>query len=116
MLCFTLGVNPNHRIKHLDMIIIFIIFGMIISNTEVKMRTAKIAITMDKSLLLELDSLVAKNTFPNRSQAIQSAVKEHLDRIKRNRLAIESAKLNQNEEQSLADEGMDMMEDEWAEY
>ena len=38
----------------------------------------KIAITIDSALVAELDRLVLKNKFPNRSQAIQTAVAEKL--------------------------------------
>ncbi len=42
--------------------------------------------------------------YPNRSQAIQSAVREKADRWKRTRLTEELAKLNMDEERELAEE------------
>jgi len=75
--------------------------------------TKKVAITIDRELLKELDSLVSNQIFPNRSKAIQEAVKEKLERLKRIRLSMESAKLNIDEEQHMAEEGMG---DKWPEY
>lgn len=75
--------------------------------------TRKVAITIDIELLQELDSLVSMDAFPNRSKAIQQAVKEKLERMKHLRLARESRKLIESEEQLLAEEGL---EESWPEY
>ncbi|MGA7877709.1 MAG: ribbon-helix-helix domain-containing protein [Desulfoferrobacter sp.] len=80
------------------------------------MASAKIAITMDESLLHRLDRLVKSRVFPNRSKAIQDAVEEKLKRLERNRLAIECAKLDPAEEKVLAEEGMDEELEQWPEY
>ncbi len=80
------------------------------------MSSAKIAITMDESLLHRLDRLVKSRVFPNRSKAIQDAVEEKLKRLERNRLAIECAKLDPAEEKVLAEEGMDEELEQWPEY
>lgn len=80
------------------------------------MRSAKIAITVEASLLQRLDLLVAGEQFPNRSKAIQEAIREKLDRLDRSRLAREAAKLDPSEERMLADEGLAGGEDEWPEY
>ena len=79
------------------------------------MSRAKIAVTVDERALAEIDRLVAKGVFPNRSQAFEIAVKERLARMQRSRLALESAKLDRAEEQALANEGY-AGEDEWPEY
>lgn len=55
------------------------------------MNTSKIGITINKNLLLQLDRLVSQQRFPNRSQAIQEAVREKLSRMQSNRLAREFA-------------------------
>lgn len=70
------------------------------------MRGAKITISIESSLLKKVDYLVKERVFANRSQAIQSAVKEKISRLDRNRLARECAKLDKAEEQSLADLGL----------
>jgi len=80
------------------------------------MSTAKIAITIDKQTLYELDTLVKSHVFPSRSNAIQSAVKEKIDKISHNRLAIECLKLDPESEKKIAEEGMLILEDEWPEY
>jgi metal-responsive CopG/Arc/MetJ family transcriptional regulator len=80
------------------------------------MNTSKIGITIDKNLLLQVDRLVDERRFPNRSQAIQEAVREKLSRMQSSRLARESAKLNPQFEQKLADEGLAFEVGEWPEY
>lgn len=78
------------------------------------MTVQKIAITMDEKLLVQVDRLISKRQFPNRSRAIQEAVREQLARMNRGRLARESAKLDRVFEQKLADEGLGV--EEWPEY
>jgi metal-responsive CopG/Arc/MetJ family transcriptional regulator len=77
---------------------------------------AKIAITLDESLLQKIDRLVRQKTFPNRSKAIQQAVVEKIVRYDRNRLARECAKLDPDYEQVIAEEGMSAEVDQWPEY
>ena len=77
------------------------------------MSTEKVAFTIERTLLQRLDLLVADQRFPNRSKAIQEAVREKLDRLDRTRLARESAKLDRTEEQQLADEGLAGESDAW---
>jgi metal-responsive CopG/Arc/MetJ family transcriptional regulator len=77
---------------------------------------AKVAVSIDQALLAELDRLVAKRVFPNRSQAVQAAVREKVARLKRRRLAEECAKLDPKYERSLAEEGMSGELAEWPEY
>ena len=90
---------------------------MIIRNTKERhMAAQKVAITIDRQLLIELDGLVADKRFANRSQAIQVAVQEKLARMRRTRLARECAKLDPAFEQALADEGLSGELTEWPEY
>jgi Arc/MetJ-type ribon-helix-helix transcriptional regulator len=79
------------------------------------MGRAKIAITVDEHALAEIDRLVREGVYPNRSKAIESAVQDRLERSRHSRLARESAKLDQSEEQALANEGY-AGESEWPEY
>jgi Arc/MetJ-type ribon-helix-helix transcriptional regulator len=83
---------------------------------ENAMGAAKVAITIDERLLERLDQLVANKRFPNRSRAIQDAVREKLERLDRGRLARECAKLNPKVEQKLADEGLAGDLSEWPEF
>jgi len=80
------------------------------------MSVAKITISMEQQLLEKIDQMVKNKAFGNRSQAIQSAVKDKINRIEHIRLAKECAKLNIRFEQELADEGLIMELDEWPEY
>jgi len=80
------------------------------------MATSKIAITIDEKLVKQLDDLVNSRVFSNRSKAIQEAVEEKLKRMEKTRLAEECAKLDPNEEQTLAEEGFSSELEEWPEY
>lgn len=80
------------------------------------MPTSKIAITIENSLLKRIDSLVKSKTFPNRSKAIQEAVKEKLSKMDKSRLAQECSKLDPKFEQSLAEEGFSTELEEWPDY
>ena len=80
------------------------------------MAKTKVAVTLDSELIDRVDKLVKAGRFPNRSQAIESAVAEKLERLERGRLARECAKLNPKEEQALADEGLAVDHDAWPEY
>jgi len=80
------------------------------------MVTAKIAITIEKDILIRLDLLVKSQIFSNRSKAIQEAIKEKLNKLENNRLEIECLKLNPDFEQALADEGLFSEIEEWPEY
>ena len=80
------------------------------------MGKEKIAITLDERFIGELDRLVDKHVFQSRSQAIQEAVSEKLLRMKRTRLAEESAKLEPVFERTMCDEGFSEDMQQWPEY
>ena len=80
------------------------------------MAKRKLAITLESSLVVELDQLVSKRRFANRSQAIETAVAEKLTRMARTRLANECAKLDRHEERALAEEGLAGSRETWPEY
>ena len=69
------------------------------------MPKLKVAVTLERRLLDELDALVAAQEYPNRSQAIEAALADVLVRRARTRLASECAKLDPAEERALAEEG-----------
>lgn len=77
---------------------------------------SKIAITLDEEIVKQLDYLIIQQSYKNRSQAIEEAVLEKLDRLKRDRLARECAKLDPVEERELAEEGFVEDADNWPEY
>ena len=68
------------------------------------MSTTKVAITVDEQLLKLVDRWVTQGRYPSRSQAIQAAVREKVERWNHTRLAEEVAKLNPKEERGLAEE------------
>jgi metal-responsive CopG/Arc/MetJ family transcriptional regulator len=80
------------------------------------MSTEKIAITIEGKTLTRLDTLVKSRAFPSRSRLIQEAIREKLERLDHSRLARECAKLDEQFEKSLAEEGMSEELSEWPEY
>ena len=79
------------------------------------MAKTKVAVSIERELLQTLDALVARGHFPNRSQAMELALAEKLERLGRNRLARECAKLDPKEEKQLAEEMMNELS-EWPAY
>ena len=71
---------------------------------------------MDERTVKCIDRLVREEVFPNRSQIIQEAVEETLQRMERSRLAKECAKLDPAFEKAMAEEGMSEELSEWPEY
>ena len=80
------------------------------------MAKSKIAVSLDSRVVEAVDRLVALEVFPNRSQAIESALKEKLDRMERLRLARECGKLDPRFEKAMAEEGLSWDSSEWPEY
>jgi metal-responsive CopG/Arc/MetJ family transcriptional regulator len=85
-------------------------------NYHTTVPKTKVALTLDAELLERVDELVAKRRFRNRSQAVEAALADKVQRLARTRLARESAKLNPKEEKRLADEGLVDALDSWPEY
>jgi len=67
------------------------------------MASAKLTITLEQETLCQVDSLVARRVFANRSHAIETALREKIERRKGSRLTAECAKLDPAFEQSLAE-------------
>lgn len=80
------------------------------------MTTIKVAVTIDRDLLAEIDALVAQRMFPNRSKAIQAAISDKVARLRQSRLARACADLDPAAEQALAEEGMDQELATWPAY
>jgi len=80
------------------------------------MAKSKIAITLDEEIVVRIDTLVRQRTYPNRSQAIEDAVRDKLTRMDRSRLATEVSKLDPSFERALAEEGLSQDKEEWPEY
>jgi metal-responsive CopG/Arc/MetJ family transcriptional regulator len=80
------------------------------------MPKTKVALTLESSLLEQVDDLVDRKRFRSRSQAIETALADKLHRLARTRLAREAAKLNPRDEKRLADEGLADEFQRWPEY
>jgi len=80
------------------------------------MSKAKIAITINKEFLEEIDRLVEQGAYMNRSQAIEAAVETKLAQQLKTRLLRECRKLDPAEEKELAEEGLPRDESEWPKY
>jgi len=80
------------------------------------MAKAKLAISLDEKTLHEVDDLVARRLFPNRSRIIEEAIQEKLARMNHQRLARECALLDPAFEQALAEEGIGEELAQWPEY
>jgi metal-responsive CopG/Arc/MetJ family transcriptional regulator len=80
------------------------------------MASVKVAITLEQETLQQVDGLVARRVFQNRSRAIQIALHEKIQRMEGSRLAAECAKLDPKFEQLLADEGLDVDATAWPEF
>ena len=80
------------------------------------MTTAKVAITLERGLLSEVDALVKRQFYPSRSRVIQEAVADKLRKLRGGRLARECAELDSGIEERMAEEGMVWEVEEWPEY
>ena len=80
------------------------------------MPKTKVALTLERRLLEQVDDLVERKRFRNRSQAVEAALADKLHRLARTRLAREVAKLSPTEEKRLADEGLADDLESWPEY
>jgi metal-responsive CopG/Arc/MetJ family transcriptional regulator len=80
------------------------------------MPKTKVALTLEARLVEQVDELVVQQRFRNRSQAVEAALGEKLQRIARTRLAGECAKLNPKEEKALAEEGLAGSLETWPDY
>lgn len=70
------------------------------------MPKTKVVITLDRELLAEVDEIISAGAFPNRSQAIEVALSEAPASRAHARLIRGCAKLDPNEERTLAEESM----------
>jgi len=89
---------------------------MITYHTKTVMPKTKVALTLEADLVERVDELVAQQRFRNRSQAVEAALAEKLQRIARTRLAGECAKLDPKEEKALAEEGLAGSLEAWPVY
>ena len=74
----------------------------------------KIAVTLDRQTVADLERWVREGRYRNRSRALQSAVNLLNEREKRTGLARELAKIDPKEERELAEQGLG--DHAWPEY
>ncbi len=77
------------------------------------MRKAKIALSLDADVVRRVDELVSRAAFTSRSQAVEAALREKLERIDRRRLSEELAKLQPDQEKRMAEEGIQGDVESW---
>ena len=75
-------------------------------NCHTERMLQKVAVTLEKRTVEDLDRWVREGRYPNRSRALQAAVNLLSEREKRTRLDRELAKLDRKEEQRMAEEGL----------
>jgi metal-responsive CopG/Arc/MetJ family transcriptional regulator len=80
------------------------------------MSVAKIAISIDDKLLAKLDGFILQKEFKTRSQAIQIAVQNTIERLDHERLINACLQLDVHTERALADEGLTKDIEEWPEF
>ena len=80
------------------------------------MSTTRVAVSLRTTTVRRLDRLVKTRMYPNRSEAIEEALREKVFKTNRDRLKRECAKLDRKTEQALAEEGMESELAEWPEY
>jgi metal-responsive CopG/Arc/MetJ family transcriptional regulator len=80
------------------------------------MSATKIHVSIDSSLLQRLDQVVKSRSFASRSEIVQEAVSEKINRLDTASLARECAKLDPMAEQALADEGLQSDLASWPKY
>jgi metal-responsive CopG/Arc/MetJ family transcriptional regulator len=80
------------------------------------MGKSKVAISLSSRILEKLDRLVRMKLFANRSQAIEEAVEEKLERMERSQLARACAKLDPEFEKAMAEEGLSEDLSAWPKY
>ena len=77
---------------------------------------SKVAVSLDDALVRQVDLLVRDARYPSRSQAIEIAVAEHLDRLRGRRLAEACAQLDPEEEVALAEADLESDAASWPPY
>lgn len=91
--------------------------GMIKRNTaEVRsMPAKKIAVTVDKDIIKQIDRLVREGKYRSRSKAVQDALRD-IKNWRRKRLLEEVSKLDPKKERGLAEESLHAENEEWEKY
>ena len=80
------------------------------------MNTVRLAVSLEKNILDQIDTLVKNKQYPSRSQLVRSALKEKISKLNKNRLVKECDKLDDKFEVKLSEESFFVENEEWPEY
>jgi len=78
--------------------------------------SAKIAITLERECLKEIDLWISEGRYPNRSRAIQEILKEKIMRWRKKRLISALSYAEPDGERKISEEGFEAVNEVWDEY
>jgi Arc/MetJ-type ribon-helix-helix transcriptional regulator len=99
-----------------DNCVYFNYIGLNILERKISMNTVRLAVSLEKNVIEQIDLLVKDKHYPSRSQLIRSAVKEKISKLNKSRLATECEKLDSKFEVNLSEESFISEIEEWPEY
>ncbi|HAA84994.1 MAG TPA: CopG family transcriptional regulator [Kosmotogaceae bacterium] len=76
----------------------------------------KVAITIEKDILRELDLMVKEKNIPSRSKAIEDAISQLIENWRKNRLYEQLRNLDVEAEKAEAEESVDAVNEAWQKY
>ncbi len=76
----------------------------------------KVAITVEKEILRELDLMVKEKNLPSRSKAIEEAISQLIENWRKKRLFEQLRKLDIEAEKAEAEASIDAVNEAWQKY
>ena len=76
----------------------------------------KVAITVEKDILRELDLMVKEKNIPSRSKAIEEAISQLIENWRKNRLYEQLRNLDVEAEKAEAEASVDAVNEAWQKY
>ncbi|HAA86377.1 MAG TPA: CopG family transcriptional regulator [Kosmotogaceae bacterium] len=76
----------------------------------------KVAITIEKDILRELDLMVKEKNIPSRSKAIEDAISQLIENWRKNRLYEQLRNLDVEAEKAEAEASVDAVNEAWQKY
>jgi len=76
----------------------------------------KVAITVEKDILRELDLMVKEKNIPSRSKAIEEAISHLIENWRKNRLYEQLRNLDVEAEKAEAEASVDAVNEAWQKY
>ncbi len=83
---------------------------------EQEMPKDKVAITVEKEILRELDLMVKEKNLPSRSKAIEEAISQLIENWRKKRLFEQLRKLDIEAEKAEAEASIDAVNEAWQKY